>query len=66
MNTAEVEAYNYANFEGGENFLAFRTALQVGSAAPDFEAILLDSGERVRLSDYWAHREVLIEFGSLT
>lgn len=63
---AEIEEYNYASFVGSENFLAFRTALQVGSTAPDFEPVLLDTGQRVKLSDYWADRDVLIEFGSLT
>ena len=38
---AEGEAYNYAEFVGGEDFLEFRTILPVGSAAPDFTAPLL-------------------------
>ncbi len=63
---AGIEAYNYAVFVGSENFLDFRTGLQVGSAAPDFEATLLETGAPARLSDYWRGRDVLIEFGSLT
>jgi hypothetical protein len=62
----ETEAYNYTEFVGSEDFLAFRTILQVGSPAPDFTATLLESGQPVRLSDYWRQRDVLIEFGSLT
>ena len=38
---AEVEKYNYSEFVGSEEFLAFRTHLPVGSLAPDFEATLL-------------------------
>lgn len=61
-----IEKYNYAVFEGSESFLDFRTVLQIGSAAPDFEATLLETGEPARLSGYWRERDVLIEFGSLT
>lgn len=61
-----AEEYNYERFTGSENFLAFRSVLPVGSAAPDFRAALLDSGEPVSLSDYWRKSDVLIEFGSLT
>ena len=63
---AEVETYNYATFDGTDDFLAFRTALPVGSTAPDAAAISLESGAPVRLSDFWRGRDVLIEFGSLT
>lgn len=62
----EVEAYNYAEFVGGDSFLAFRTVLPVGSSAPDFQALPLDSGQAVHLSDYWRKGDLLIEFGSLT
>ena len=60
------EPYNYTTFEGKEDWEAFRTLLQVGSIAPDFAATLLETGQPVRLSDYWRERDVLIEFGSLT
>ncbi len=62
----EVETYNYARFEGTEDFLAFRTVLPVGSAAPDFTATLLDTGEQVAMSQYWRAHDVLVEFGSFT
>ena len=61
----EIETYNYSEFVGSD-FLPFRTHLPVGSSAPDFQAILLETGQPVRLSDYWNKSDVLIEFGSLT
>jgi len=61
-----LEPYNYTTFEAKEDWDAFRTILQVGSRAPDFTAILLETGQPIRLSDYWRERDVLIEFGSLT
>ena len=64
-NQIEIETYNYSDFVGSD-FLPFRTHLPVGSAAPDFEAKLLENGERVKLSEYWKSSDVLIEFGSLT
>ena len=62
----EIEAYNYEEFVGSEDFLAFRTIQSVGTSAPDFEAVLLETGRPVRLSDYWKRNDVLLEFGSLT
>ena len=44
----------------------FRTLLPVGSSAPDFDAVLLETGLPVKLSEYWKRNDVLIEFGSLT
>jgi hypothetical protein len=61
-----VEQYNYATFEGTDDFLAFRTALPVGSAAPDFAVTPLAAGHPTRLRDYWRDADLLIEFGSLT
>jgi hypothetical protein len=61
-----TETYNYTTFEGKEDFAGFRTTLQVGSAAPDFSSILLETGQPVRLSDYWREHDLVIEFGSLT
>ena len=62
-----VELYNYAAFQGGESdFMAFRTKLPVGSAAPDIAATLLESGQPVQLSDYWRNGDVGVEFGSRT
>jgi hypothetical protein len=60
------QTYNYAAFEGTDDFLAFRTALPVGSAAPDVEVVPLDTEAPVRLSDLWREQDLLIEFGSLT
>ena len=62
----QIEDYNYSVFVGSEEFMAFRTLLPVGSSAPDFEAKLLETGQRVQFSDYWKKGDVLIEFGSLT
>jgi hypothetical protein len=62
-----VALYNYEAFMGGEfDFMAFRSKLPVGSPAPDFSAVALDSGEKVQLRDYWKEGDVVIEFGSLT
>jgi hypothetical protein len=61
----KIERYNYSDFVGSD-FLPFRTHLPVGSAAPDFQATLLETGRSVRLSDYWKKSDLLIEFGSLT
>lgn len=66
LDVRDVEAYNYAAFEGTEDFLGFRTVLPVGSAAPDFTAILLETGEEVAVSRYWRETDVVIEFGSFT
>ena len=61
-----VELYNYAGFQGGESdFMAFRSSLPVGSAAPGFTAISLESNVPVQLSDYWKDGDVVVEFGSL-
>ena len=63
------EQYNYSNFSGeGDNqaFGVFQSLLHVGNQAPDFEAIRLEDGETVRLSDYTAESNVVVEFGSFT
>ncbi len=62
----EPEPYNYTVFEGQGDYEDFPTPWHAGSPAPDFTAILLDTGQPVRLSDYWRERDVLIEFGSFT
>jgi hypothetical protein len=61
-----IRAYNYAEFIGDDDFLTFRTALPVGSAAPDVAVTVAASGERAHLSDYWRNTDLVIEFGSLT
>jgi hypothetical protein len=58
--------YNYRTFVGDDDFLAFRTALPVGSMAPDFAVTVAATAEPARLSDFWRERDLLIEFGSLT
>ena len=62
----DVESYNYSVFIGSENFIDFRTHLPVGSSAPDCQAMLLQTGQPVQLSDYWKKGDLLVEFGSLT
>jgi len=62
-----VALYNYEAFMGGESdFMAFRSKLPVGSPAPNFTAVALDSGDMVQLQDYCKEGDVVIEFGSLT
>jgi hypothetical protein len=67
-----VSAYNYEHFdayvESGEDeqeFGAFASAPHAGERAPDGELTVLD-GQRVRLSDLWRARGVVLEFGSFT
>ena len=61
-----IRAYNYADFIGDDDFLTFRTALPVGSAAPDVAVTVAASGEPAQLSDYWRNTDLVIELGSLT
>ena len=63
---AEIERYNYATFNGDDDFLAFRTALPVGSKAPDIPVVDAVTREQAILSDFWQEHDLLIEFGSLT
>lgn len=65
-NLLTTEQYNYATFEGTDDFFAFRSALQVGSAAPDGPVFSLNDEAMVPLSQFWQGRDLLIEFGSLT
>lgn len=58
--------YNYAEFTGDDDFLAFRTALPVGSPAPDVVVTVAATGAPGHLSDYWRDADLVIEFGSLT
>lgn len=62
----KIEEYNYSVFEGKEDFLGFRSVLPVGSPASDFSATLVETGETVKLSDYWKKQDIVIEFGSHT
>jgi hypothetical protein len=65
-NIDDSKSYNYTVFVGSENFMDFRTVLPVGSSAPDLQAMLLETGEPVKLSDCWKKDDVLVEFGSFT
>lgn len=67
MNQSEqIESYNYGTFAGNEDFLAFRAIAQVGTRAPDFTVVNVNTGEALPISNLWRGRDVLIEFGSLT
>ena len=64
--------YNYETFDGyvesGDDereFGAFPNMLHAGERAPDAELTALD-GDRVRLSELWRQRGVVLEFGSFT
>ena len=65
--------YNYERFdtyvESGDDmieFAAFPGHLHAGDLAPDASLTLLDDGTEVRLSDLWADRNLVVEFGSFT
>lgn len=65
--------YNYDRFdqyvESGEElaeFSAFPNHLHAGDAAPDAALLRLDDEKEVRLSELWAERNVVLEFGSFT
>lgn len=62
----DAGAYNYAHFDGTDDFRAFRTALPVGSPAPDFPVIEAATGREGRLGDAWRDHDLLVEFGSIT
>lgn len=65
--------YNYERFDayvesGTEvaEFAAFPHHLHAGDPAPDALLTALEDGSEVRLSDLWAGRNLVIEFGSFT
>ena len=65
--------YNYDRFdlyvESGDEiaeFAAFPHHLHAGDPAPDVPLTALDDNVIVRLSDLWADRNVVVEFGSFT
>lgn len=69
----DADAYNYRRFdqyvESGrerEEFSAFADHLHAGQRAPDFTALRLDDEQPVRLSDVWARKNIVLEFGSFT
>jgi len=66
-------SYNYDKFDeyvksGAEfaEFSAFPNDLHAGDPAPDASLIRLEDESPVRLSDLWAERNVVLEFGSFT
>ena len=65
--------YNYERFDqyvesGSEidEFASFADHLHAGDAAPDASLVALENGRGVRLSDLWANRNLVLEFGSFT
>ena len=59
------EGYNYDRFGFDEYAVARDRGVEAGDEAVD--ATLYDrSGRRVELSEYWAERPVVVEFGSVT
>lgn len=65
-NPIDPITYNYTTFEGQGDFENFPLGPRVGSSAPDINAVLLETGQTVHLSDYWRERDALVEFGSYT
>lgn len=64
-----MDVYNYPVFPenmDAEAFEAFPGLLKVGQAAPDAEVTRLQDGARVKLSEYWSRKYLVIEFGSFT
>lgn len=64
--------YNYEQFDryvssglDEEEFGGFPNTLHAGERAPDGEVTVL-GGDRVRLSELWQRRGVMLEFGSFT
>lgn len=64
--TPQPDTYNYSVFDGQGDFEDFPNVLRAGSSAPDFVATLLETGQPVRLSDYWRQQDLVVEFGSFT
>lgn len=65
-------SYNYARFDAyvesaddEREFGSFPNRLHAGEGAPDGELMTLES-ERVRLSELWRGRGLVLEFGSFT
>lgn len=68
-----ADAYNYIRFddyvESGTDFrefAAFPDHLHAGEPAPDASLTRLDDETVVSLSELWARRNLVIEFGSFT
>lgn len=68
-----AETYNYDRFdlyvESGrddQEFSTFFDQLHAGGRAPDAKLTQLEDGEVVALSELWAERDLVVEFGSFT
>ncbi len=64
-----MTAYNYPVFppdDDVEAFANFQGHLKVGQRAPDPELEDLESGSRVRLTNFSSRGLTVVEFGSLT
>ncbi len=63
------QSYDYATFpyQGmAAEFASWISKLRVTCPAPDFEALLVDSDQTVRLSSFTREAPTVVEFGSLT
>lgn len=65
--------YNYERFDeyvasgtDSAEFHAFPNVLHAGDPAPDASLTLLNDGSEVKLSNLWASRNLVLEFGSFT
>lgn len=68
-----ADSYNYDRFDeyvatgvDQVEFAAFPNHLHAGDPAPDASLTRLDDGGEVHLSEMWAARNLVIEFGSYT
>ena len=61
----DLLAYNYADFQGEEDWEGFQTRLPAGAKARDFTLTDLD-GQPVTLSSLWSAGPLMMEFGSYT
>lgn len=61
----DLSTYNYADFQGEEDWSGFQSRLHAGEKAPDFTLTDLD-GNAVTLASLWSASHVMLEFGSYT
>ena len=59
------DEYNFEHW-GAHIREDFRASPAAGTEAPDFTVTRLDNGDQAQMSDFWAERDVLMEFGSRT
>ena len=72
-NGADPATYNYVYFDryvatGADTAdeAAFNTAFHAGDLAVDYTLTELDGGARVKLSELWTAKPLVMEFGSFT